>query len=711
MKLHFSIIGLLSLLIISFAPSVYAEDFCQYANTGFYKKAYCEMAEDEAMNDEVYETVAVQLGYKKSHKGLIGVLIAGGAIEKSEAQRTSCVALAYHMDQSNIGFNDIPKDLKEVCFSDAGEKSTPKDWLNLPPSLQEPLLAEWSNYLNRVRSAYQNEKILYQTQTQLKAQFESDERYWDGKLEDPVFSTDFDLMVDLNLIEIILFGERAEWSDDVFLWTFGDDDKKKDQDDSGTDSSGNDDQTASDESDENEDTTLPNSSDVVCVPQDPSAKNLPGDASGETCGNGIQDSDETCDDGKHCSDFSSCTIDLECLGKGDELCMPRSGDGCDQFCQQEMMTPITAPIPENSEKLMCVNPDAVTFKSLEDVRSAARASQNNSSSTASDPAACPPGTYPVKEYDTPEGETYAQDPAYPGPNIGGVMKQFPPSNRPECPPGENSYEIDFGDIEGSHMTSEKWASDGTQDVVEDALQGGAKALQALGFDVSDDFKINRCIPTELCVEPDAMKDFLLGENWKEDAAKAQIGLAIEAVACIEIKTENRPLAPYSQDDDCIDCHFSHSLDILDKILENNITPMENTMGSFASSNHWGPNLTFNVNAYAKGKVIEVEGVRGAAEKEEELVPLKCYDEAAKQASKIAIAKAKKQNVSEMKTEEEVMQECLKGIDSVINAQNNSTFIGAFSSLMGQWENRFKSMHSIITNMNMKKFGDIKPCQF
>ncbi len=50
------------------------------------------------------------------------------------------------------------------------------------------------------------------------------------------------------------------------------------------------------------------------------------------CGDGVAEGDEECDDGKHCYDGTSCTADADCAGIGDEVCIPRSGDGCSASC-------------------------------------------------------------------------------------------------------------------------------------------------------------------------------------------------------------------------------------------------------------------------------------------------------------------------------------------------------------------------------------------
>lgn len=44
--------------------------------------------------------------------------------------------------------------------------------------------------------------------------------------------------------------------------------------------------------------------------------------------------DESCDDGRHCEDGTVCVEDDACDGIGDEVCVPRSGDGCAETCQQ-----------------------------------------------------------------------------------------------------------------------------------------------------------------------------------------------------------------------------------------------------------------------------------------------------------------------------------------------------------------------------------------
>ncbi len=60
----------------------------------------------------------------------------------------------------------------------------------------------------------------------------------------------------------------------------------------------------------------------------------------QLCGNGVIDTTsnptytETCDNGKQCSNGKQCADDSSCTLVGDGKCLPRSGDGCSDTCQQ-----------------------------------------------------------------------------------------------------------------------------------------------------------------------------------------------------------------------------------------------------------------------------------------------------------------------------------------------------------------------------------------
>jgi hypothetical protein len=58
-----------------------------------------------------------------------------------------------------------------------------------------------------------------------------------------------------------------------------------------------------------------------------------------TCGNGTKEHGESCDDGSHCADGTTpCTTGdpSVCQDIGDGQCAPRSHDGCDRDCRQEL---------------------------------------------------------------------------------------------------------------------------------------------------------------------------------------------------------------------------------------------------------------------------------------------------------------------------------------------------------------------------------------
>jgi len=77
------------------------------------------------------------------------------------------------------------------------------------------------------------------------------------------------------------------------------------------------------------------------------------------CGDGDRDPpEETCDDGKHCEEGSECDFNSDC---STGTCIPRSGDGCNEYCQREIGTYeclfVDRTIFEDQEHLLNLNDD------------------------------------------------------------------------------------------------------------------------------------------------------------------------------------------------------------------------------------------------------------------------------------------------------------------------------------------------------------------
>jgi len=55
-----------------------------------------------------------------------------------------------------------------------------------------------------------------------------------------------------------------------------------------------------------------------------------------TCGDGVVDPGERCDNGHRCSDGQPCAVDANCAGIGDERCHLRNGDVCDSWSSSDI---------------------------------------------------------------------------------------------------------------------------------------------------------------------------------------------------------------------------------------------------------------------------------------------------------------------------------------------------------------------------------------
>ena len=394
----------------------------------------------------------------------------------------------------------------------------------------------------RVKTAYDREKIIYQSKESLKEQFKHKEIWTNGTLSD----SPFDLIVDLNLIEIIMFGSGAQWVDDVYSFA---------SDDGGGGSSGDSGIEDGGDAVETEHATSPNEGEddveveekpeeYECIP-DEEFENLFGKgrakdalAEGETepgkipegCGNRILDTGEECDDGNN-----------------------EAGDGCSEACRLE-----------SGNSLSCRDPDAVTFKQLssDDGEGDEPSFGDSDSAGRGDnggeiPITCPEGSTAVRSDDLNRARGIPQSPNYPGPFIGGVLKNFPPSTKPACRQGESEFSVTIG----------------------------------------DEVKI-RCIPTKLCADPEDFRKFLMDSYGlpQKDVDP------IEAVICVEFFTHMRPESPYPLNEGCIDCHILAMNDLMEDMLEKNIAPLVNNMADWGLSNRWGPKFTFDLTTSVQAKL-------------------------------------------------------------------------------------------------------------
>ena len=526
------IIGILAVVGVTLTtPKAHASSLCHPGNIDSqYMRIYCDIRLDgnDDLDEELISLMSKQFDLDEEViEGIIGGTICDTVEKLSEEE-----------------VRKLPKSVQNACQPEA-------------KTIAEVFDQGWNSFQD-IRNSYQKEKMMRQSAKALKFRFEVSEQYWDGTINTtPGIGGDapFDLIVDLNLIEIVLFGSKAQWMNDVFSYPKKDDETpennpllNENNPEDGGETTGETDPEADAVSVSQEEDKKAT---IECVPPDDPEADLGNGPSSENsntlCGNGIMDilMGETCDDGNQ-----------------------SSGDGCNQYCQKEA----------TGSNDLCIDPDAITFKSPEEVYG----NDNNMGETQENDSQnqCPPGTVPKKS-DQTSGEGFEdnlpQAPEYPGSFLGGTLKQFPENERPICDPGTSPVAIT---IKGE--TQYNTDSDGNV----------------------------RCIPTEYCMDPEITRDFLASstfgvtENWRDlpdnDERKAWIE-SIESLFCVNIIKANRPASAYAMIEGCIDCHISAMVDSLEKALQTNVTPLANTSSAFEISNKFGPNMSYNLNTALKGK--------------------------------------------------------------------------------------------------------------
>lgn len=522
--------------VSSYCDATVVEAVREAANPySFYKNIYCEVSDN--VDEDIYEIVAEQMEVedpKYNDEDLIKYIL-------EDIGRLTIQEFLVKI-YGNEGLDKLPKEIREAF-------------------IEERDFTKQNQIYQKIRAAFDREKIMHQTQASLKRELKAREMWADGSLD----NSPFDLIVDLNLIEIVLFGSLATWTDDV--WSFPDEDDiglegfaTSSSDDAADDDLDSDEDGDEDEVDPNTDPTNPDN--YECVP-DEDGDGIPDDSEGDSgdnnpeedidpaeippgCGNGQIDFLELCDDGNNVA-----------------------GDGCSQVCTLE-----------DGNSLSCQDPEAVTFKPFEPDSGSGGpqippgfGGGNNPPGGGLDPNApdlgCPPGTTQRLKPELLDLDpfTVPQAANYPGPFIGGVLKQFPQSTRPACEVGWSPISVKLPDIDLD-------TSEPSLDV-----SSTTKALEAL-----------RCIPTELCADFDDIKEFLFGPDYQDNP----VAEAIESLVCIKVTEVMRPESPYSLNEGCIDCHIRGMADTLEEMLEKNVAPLENSMSAWGISNRWGPSFSFDL---------------------------------------------------------------------------------------------------------------------
>ena len=460
------------------------------------------------------------------------------------------------MDLYQSTYCDIIRDSDDAIFKIIAEQFKAEDPKMDKDKVKKILTERMDPAYSRVKTAYEREKIMYQTRQSLMQKFQASEMWYNGDITD----SPFDLILDLNLIEIVLFGGQAEWVDDVWKWPKGSDDKKTAE----TGTAAGETPTGTTPTVEEGGTKEPKTptaespiDQFECVPDDNLGGLLGGgkpDASGTkppgvippSCGNNKLDSGETCDDGNN-----------------------KAGDGCSESCETEA-----------GANLSCKDNEAVTFKQLSqtaDKKTGGQTTTGKSGDTTGKtpeppPLNCPPGSTATKK-PTTQAEKEAkvkQDPNYPGPFIGGVLKNYPPSEQTDCPPGETYVE--------------------------------ASAAGQYG---------GTCISTSFCSDFEPIRTKLFGADYKKDPAKEAAAAALEVSVCVNVKKVKRPESPYPLNQGCIDCNILAMNDIMSKLLDKNVNPLQNSMQSWGSSNRWGPTVSFNLNVLVKRAVNAISSPKYA----------------------------------------------------------------------------------------------------
>jgi cysteine-rich repeat protein len=649
-KFLFLIIGVIA--FISTAISAEAS-FCnpEQPPISIYGNVYCGLSVgNENEESEIFEKLAAQLQYDAGGKGadLIKLIVDNGS-------NISCEKIKEFMKEKGVAGEKMPSDIKKACIIAADEAVS---------STQSAEM--WGIIMDNVYKAYEKERVLFYTKKNLNYEFKISEKYWDGELRD-FGDAPFDLVVDLNLIEIVLFGSQAQWMSDV--WKFPTDEGGGGGEEGGGAKPPSEQPSAQPSAQPSEQPSDQSVTTEVTVTPGQEGDCVPGDDPGADTGDhpGSDYTKPSCGDGK---------VDI-LLGEECDDGNINTGDGCNQYCM----------IEQTGATGMCQDPEAVTFSKPPSEPPSGQQSEPPSEPPSGQQSApqpeCPPGTFPKTETtitgpppETPEYPEAPQSENYPGPDVGGTLKEFPESKKPPCKDGYSPVTLTT-------------AGEETKTV---------------------------CMPDSfLCADPNDTRDALF-PGWENDEELAKIAETLEATFCVKVVKGNRAEAPYSMNEGCIDCHITAMAQALDKALETNVSPLENTTGGFAISSRWGPKFSFNLTTGVKSsfKMVQKAVVSEIEKLQENLDKTKKDNEPAN--TQLKPEKTLEQTIRDSQAEAEAQSEAVL---SDLKTYRNASQVVSDQELYSSIAPLFDQMFKIFQDMQGQYFyitkttqlGKKKTCNF
>lgn len=391
-----------------------------------YEEAYCDLRLDGNRDQErvVLETVAKQLNYDK---GLATFML-------EEGQLLSCGGIKEYVEESGLPVIKLHTDIRRACSAEnedefpyflapppenetkeeKKEREEKEAQLKLSGSSRSP--KDLARLKERLEIAYLKEYQLQSHKMRLEKTFESSERYWDGQLE---ASTPFDIMVDLNVMDTLLFGSQAQWVNDVYGFSKNQDVEENDPDPVFQNLNNN--QNNAQQNQQNNQQIQQNNQEPISLSDDfihPDCFNQTTQKD-PLCGNGVIDllTGEECDDGNN-----------------------QEGDGCNNSCEISFGT------------LQCKDPFAVNLQAFGEIPSEGNSKPfcppnlNVQSNASQSPQA--------NNTNENQGGDDAENPIFETPPfVGGTLTPLPVSENPACPAGQSLAKLTaLGGGEGKEVS-------------------------------------------------------------------------------------------------------------------------------------------------------------------------------------------------------------------------------------------------------------------